>query len=445
VHRRRPAAGHADAVARQRAARADGAVRGQGRDDQAGDPQPALRADDRVPGEHLDAAGAQPRRVLGAIGLEPRVDEGDGDPRRVQVGGDRVGGGARRRDHDPAARRDAVAVDEDAQALGQHDARPVVVGEDERALVRAGGEDDLAGAHLPEPLAGQIVRRAGPAEMVGDALHQGDVVVIVVAEGGGARQDDDGLEPVELGQRLGEPFLSRLTIDLGRYVVQERAARLGLLVGEHHPLAGARGGERRGEAGGAGADDQHVAMGMAMCVAVRVRVLRRDAEAGGGADDRLIDPVPEGARPHEGLVVEARDEDRREQVVHRPDIDVQRRPAVLRADDEPVHALHHRGAIVRVDAARAAIHREERVRLVRSGGQQAAGAVILERAAHQVDAVGDERRRDRVAGIALVGLAVEGERQRAGAVDATAAGQAIGLTGAHRAPSSRTGRGAPAG
>ena len=54
----------------------------------------------------------------------------------------------------------------------------------------------------------------------------------------------------------------------------------------------------------------------------------------------------------------------------------------------------------------------------------------LERAADEVEAVGDQRRSQRVAGAADIGLAVEGEAQRPGAIDASALVQPEGA--AHR-------------
>ncbi len=116
---------------------------------------------------------------------------------------------------------------------------------------------------------------------------------------------------------------------VGVGLAQQRAAELRLLVAEDDARAGLGRGERRGEARRAGADDEHVAMGVALRVAVGIGRGRRPAEARRGADARLVDLVPERARPHEGLVVEAGDEERREEVVDRADVEVERRPAVL--------------------------------------------------------------------------------------------------------------------
>ena len=87
---------------------------------------------------------------------------------------------------------------------------------------------------------------------------------------------------------------------------------------------------------------------------------------------------------------------------------------------EAVAELLDRGAGVRLEAAGAAAGADQRVRLVGAGGDDAARAVVLERAAHQVDAVGEQRRGEGVAGEALVALAVEGEADRPAVVDAAA-------------------------
>ena len=107
------------------------------------------------------------------------------------------------------------------------------------------------------------------------------------------------------------------------------------------------------------------------------------AEAGGAADQRLVDLLPEGGRPHEGLVVEAGARSSgRQQRVHRQQVEAQRRPAVLARGVEPVVELDRRRPRVRL-APRAGAQLDQRIRLLRAGGEDAARAVILERAADQ--------------------------------------------------------------
>ena len=175
-------------------------------------------------------------------------------------------------------------------------------------------------------------------------------------------------------------------------------------------------------------DDEDVAVRVAVGVAVRIRHARRLAETGGSTDHRLVDLVPEALRPHEGLVVEARDEDRRQEVVDLADVEIERGPMVLGGDDQALARLDDARPVVRVTVSRPAlcppVDRQERARLVRAVGQDAARAVILERAAAQMRAGGEQHRGDRVAAIAVQGLAVERDGQRLGAVDAAAGGKA---------------------
>ena len=156
------------------------------------------------------------------------------------------------------------------------------------------------------------------------------------------------------------------------------------------------GRERRHQAGRPAADHQHVAMRECLLVMVRDPPRRGAAEARGAADQRLVELLPELRRPHEGLVVEAGDEEAREPVVHRADVEAQRRPAVLARGDQPVVELGRGRARVRL-APRAGAQFDQRVRLFRACREDAARAVILERAADQLHAVGEQRRGERVA------------------------------------------------
>ena len=101
----------------------------------------------------------------------------------------------------------------------------------------------------------------------------------------------------------------------------------------------------------------------------------------------------------------------------------QRRPPVLAGGGEPLIELGHGRARVGL-ATRAVAQFNERVGLLGAGGEDAARPVIFERAPHETHAVRQQRRGQRVAGIPAIGLAVEGERQRARAVDEPAARQA---------------------
>ncbi len=175
-------------------------------------------------------------------------------------------------------------------------------------------------------------------------------------------------------------------------------------------------------------------------VVVRVRQLRRHAEPGGAADHGLEELRPQRraldeARPHEGLVVEPGREERRQQVVDRADVEAAGRPAVLARGHEPVVELDLRGAQVRRHPGLVPRHGDERVGLVGAGRQDAARAVVFERPAEKMNAVGEQRRGERVALETLVGMSVEGEAERCRAVDPAAPGRAeIDAHGATSSP-----------
>ena len=78
-----------------------------------------------------------------------------------------------------------------------------------------------------------------------------------------------------------------------------------MLVGEDDASTGATGGQRGGEAGRPGADDEQVAMRPALLIGVRIGLVGGAAETRRLADEGLVELFPEGGRPHEGLVVEA--------------------------------------------------------------------------------------------------------------------------------------------
>lgn len=97
---------------------------------------------------------------------------------------------------------------------------------------------------------------------------------------------------------------------------------------------------------------------------------------------------------------------------------LQRRPVVLALGFQAVIKLQRGGARVRLEPARPARDAHQRVRLFGTGGKNAARAVIFERAARQMFAIGQKGGGQRVAFKAGIGLAVEGEANGLGLVDA---------------------------
>src|SRR5262249_22300115 len=87
-------------------------------------------------------------------------------------------------------------------------------------------------------------------------------------------------------------------------------------------------------------------------------------------------------------------------------------------------------------------HGDERIRLLGAARDRAARTVVLERAPHEVHAVGEQRGGERVAGTALVGASVEAEVEWPRAIDAAAGGPSRALVHG-RAAAVSCGRGSP--
>ena len=251
------------------------------------------------------------------------------------------------------------------------------------------------------------------------------MVVVGVAER--ARQDAHFGQPLQLGAHARDPVERRLPVDARVLLRQQPAAEREVHLRQHHARAAACRRQGRREPGRAAAHHQHVAVREGLVVAVGIALGRRLAEARGAADELLPEqPALRRGRPHEGLVVEARGQDLRDPARHRAQVEGERGPAVLRLRDQAVVELALRRLDVRLGARlRADLH--QRVRLLDAGADDAARPVVLEAAADEVHAVRQQRRGQRVAGIALVALAVEGEGERPAAVDLAAGGQAMAL------------------
>ena len=134
---------------------------------------------------------------------------------------------------------------------------------------------------------GNIV--AGIGEMLGDALDEADEILRVVAERSRARQHADIVHRGELRDRGLRPGPAVRTVDLRARLEAQRAAEFGLLVAEDDAHAGFGRRKRRRDAGSAAAQHQHLAMGEARRIVVRVGLVGRDAKTGRRADVRLVD------------------------------------------------------------------------------------------------------------------------------------------------------------
>ena len=191
------------------------------------------------------------------------------------------------------------------------------------------------------------------------------------------------------------------------------------------------------QTGHTAADHGHVAEEIEMLVAVGVAGVGGATQTGGTADEGLVDMLPEGARVDEHLVVKARRQEAREMRIDRADVELEAGPVVLRGAGETVEKLGRGDALVGFQA-RAGPQMDKGIGLFGAGGHDAARAVILEGAPDQHLIVGQQRRGQRIAGMALEALAVEAEMEDAALVEEAAAS---GQSGAHvSGPLARFGR-----
>ena len=114
-----------------------------------------------------------------------------------------------------------------------------------------------------------------------------------------------------------------------------------------------------------------------------------------GAKDRfdrwLIEMSPEPTRPHEGLVVEPRREQRRYRIADRAKIQRKRRKVVLTMCPQALIQIELCRAKVGRDAAMSPIDRHQCVRFLGACRQNPARPMVLERSANQMHAIGKER------------------------------------------------------
>ena len=322
----------------------------------------------------------------------------------MEVGDEIISGVVRRRHGHVLPCGDPVAAEVGAHGRGEHDAGAVVVGEDQRTVVGAGGEHDLTGADVPDLLAHSVT--AGGGNGVG-AIFEGDEVVrVVAAEDRGARDIGEFFVLGESGDGGLDPLQGVDAVDglgRGRSRRQQRAAGQRLVVEEQGTGTGLAGLACGGESGGAGADDEDVGVHMLVLVGQFVLAGVEDAESG-----EVVGLEPFG-------------------------------------DGDAGGGQHRLGDV----SGEPGVHAHERIGLLDAGAEDAAGASEVGRVAAVDAAGGDQRAGDGVTGEARVGLSVDGEVDRAGGVDAGGGGQTRSgvQTGGvrHRTSPCVSGRGEPIG
>ena len=305
-----------------------------------------------------------------------------------------------------------IPVDVDPRRSGEQRAGKVVVRIGDAAFVlhRWRARPRWRG---PSTAAARGACAGGTAQMVGDALDQADEVAVVVAERRGARQQRDvGHGRRDARARASIHAAAGFPSTIARRAQQaarrapdsrRRASRAARLrrgrAPRRAPRVRRRSPARRSARTGARSD--------------RDRAALPTAHAGGVADHVLVAEPPASARrPHERLVVETGRHEARRKLVDRR----RRRSAPTASSSGSSRRGPRRvPASSRAHWARCA----RRARAARSAfgssapaAYDAARPVILEAAADEVHAVGEQRRGERVACIALVRHAVVGETKR---------------------------------
>ncbi len=316
-------------------------------------------------------------------------------------------------DCNPAARAHAPAVEIRAYCARLHHARAVVVPERDPALDGTRRQDRGLRGDPPE----RLQRRTIPADlaMMSDPLQRAIDALVIGPGHRRPRHPPHVRQAVEFGQNPIDPDMagrSAHIVTLG----QQTPAHPRILVREDHVRACATRRQRCHQTRRARADHQQVAEEIALVVLVLVGLARQRPEPGRTPDERLVHLLPEHPGPHEGLVVEARPQEWRGQIVDAQQVEVEAGPAVLAGGLQPAVKLLYRRAHIRL-RARAMTDRHQRIGLLRPGRPDAARPVVLERTPHQPDLVRQQGRGQRVAGQALQPLPVESEGYRSAAVD----------------------------
>ena len=367
----------------------------------AGDSLSALHGHDGCGGLHCHASGPGPAQQLGRdhgaqvshrdLGASPGQRQG------IAIGRVVVGG-----DHSAPTRQHAITVDIGANGTTEHDTGPVIASKHQWPLQGAAGHHNGLRSNDVQTLARYTAARVGGAGR--GTLHHAHGVAVVQAKGRGPRQQSHPAAGFEFSQCAAQP------VCLGTVggLVQQRAARFKVLLHQGHVHASAGGPKCCAQAGRPGTNHQQISKAVVPVIAVGVGCLGGSAQAGRAADEMLIEHPGPAGRTHEGLVIKARDKQRRQQRVDRHQVKADRGPGVLRARHQALVQFQHGGGDVGFLLG-ATPDRQQRVGFFNASGQDAAWSVVLERAPDQVNAVGKQGSGHGLAAVAFQATAVKAE------------------------------------
>ena len=251
--------------------------------------------------------------------------------------------------------------------------------------------------------------------MILQRLDREQQIVVVKTKPAGTGQDGDIAHGLQFGQRGLQPGFGGHAIDGQIGFGQQPAARFGLLIDEQSFQAGFAGTACRHQAGQSGADNQNLRVMVQMIVVVGVGDGWRVAIAGRGANDLFV-IRPETHRPLEGFAVKAGRHETGKQTGQAFDIKTQARPAACAGGRQAFVEFDLRGLQVG-NGVGTGFQLDQHIGFVGAGADHATRAAVFEAAGQQADAIGQQRRGQCVARMALIGVPVKPEAKGAAGVD----------------------------
>ena len=234
---------------------------------------------------------------------------------------------------DGLAGNDPPAIDIGTHSTGHHNPGAVIVGKSNRALQSTGAEDRTLGHDAPKTLQ-RFARHARPRNTLKRAIG----ALIVGPRHRRAGHTADIGHRIKCGQNLGHPILRGRAIHL-LLLAQQPPAHRGIFICNDHIGTRLPRSQRRHQPRRPRANHQHIAKGKGLFIGVGVCLAAECTKPRRTPDHRLIELFPKTARPHEGLVIKARCQERRYKIIHRHHVIAQRRPSVLARHLQPLRYL----------------------------------------------------------------------------------------------------------
>ena len=201
-----------------------------------------------------------------------------------------------------------------------------------------------------------------------------------------------------------QPHVPRFTIDV-LFTPEQAAAHETVLFKDDDPRRVPAGSQGRTQAGRAAAHYQDITMRVMVNIVIGVIARRQFAQPRQAADNPLV-PVP--VRPDKGLVVKPGRPEEMQVVKAAANIKLHTRPAILAARLQSVVQRLHRSTYIGFFQG-APSHGHQCIALLGAGGEDAAGAMVLEAAPHHAYPIGQQCRCQGIAFETAVLFTVETE------------------------------------